>query len=102
MTALEHPDITHILRTGYPPQVKYPEHDDIAEIAHQCSSCGTVIAEEQSTYHLCESCEEKALAQFKYLLCNEFTENERKYIDDCTEGISLTEPEKFKPIKAIY
>ena len=25
----EHPDITHILRTGYPLAVKYPERDDV-------------------------------------------------------------------------
>ena len=25
----EHPDITHILRTGEPPQQKYPERDDV-------------------------------------------------------------------------
>ena len=25
----EHPDVTHILRTGEPPQQKYPERDDV-------------------------------------------------------------------------
>lgn len=75
---------------------------DIIEISHQCSSCGTIIPEEQSAYNLCEQCEEKALALFKGYLCNEFTNAEREYLDACTEGISLTEPEKFKNIKAIY
>ena len=74
---------------------------DIAEITHQCSSCGTTISEQQSAYQLCESCETKALQRFKDFLLNEFTENEREYIDACTEGISLTEPNKIKDIKAV-
>jgi len=69
---------------------------DITEITHQCSSCGTTITEQQSAYHLCETCETAALAKFKAYICNEFTDAEREYIDACVEGISLTEPHKFK------
>ena len=29
MIPLEHPEISHALRTGYPPQIKYPERDDV-------------------------------------------------------------------------
>ena len=94
---LEHPQITAIERTGYPMS---PFAND--KEVFQCSSCEAKISEQQSAYHLCESCESKALARFKYFLCNEFTDNEREYIDACTEGISLTEIEKIKDIKAVY
>lgn len=75
---------------------------DIVPVTHECSKCGATISEQQSAYQLCESCESKALARFKAFLLNEFTDNEREYIDACTEGISLTEPEKIKDIKAVY
>ena len=75
---------------------------DIEPVTHICSKCGAEISEEQSAYHLCESCESKALARFKYFLCNEFTNAEREYLDACVEGNSLTEPEKIKDIKAVY
>ena len=94
---LEHPQITAIERTGYP----YSPFANDKEV-FQCSSCGAEISEEQSSYNLCESCETKALARFKYFLCNEFTENERKYLDACIEGNSLTEIEKIRDIKAVY
>ena len=29
MTLLEPSDLTHTLRTGYPPQVTYPEREDV-------------------------------------------------------------------------
>ena len=75
---------------------------DVYEIDRQCSKCGTTISEEQSAHNLCEVCEMKALAKFKAFLCNEFTDAEREYIDACTEGVSLTEVEKIKDIKAVY
>ena len=31
----EHPDIAFILRTGEPPQQKYPERDDIVELSQE-------------------------------------------------------------------
>ena len=75
---------------------------DIVEVTHECSKCGKTISEEQSKYNLCEKHEHEALKRFKHYLCNEFTDNEREYIDACTEGISLTEPEKIKDVKAVY
>lgn len=75
---------------------------DIAEPTFNCSLCGAKTAEEQSKFHLCEKCEHEALKRFKFFLCNEFTNNEREYLDTCTEGISLTEPEKIKDVKAVY
>ena len=95
---LQHPTITAIERTGYPMS---PFAND-KEAQHKCSSCEAEISDEQSKYGLCEKCETKASARFKAFLLNEFTENEREYIDACTEGISLTEPEKIKDIKAVY
>ena len=99
MEQLEHPAIATIESTGYP-TAPFAHLADISEIAHQCSSCGTSIREEQSAYNLCESCEKKALERFRFFLCNEFTDAEREYIDACVEGISLTEPEKIKDVKA--
>ena len=32
---LQHSDITHILRTGEPPQQKYPERDDVVELTQE-------------------------------------------------------------------
>ena len=75
---------------------------DIVPVTHVCSKCGKTISEEQSKYNLCEKCEHEALKRFKFFLCNEFTDSEREYIDACTEGVSLTEPQKIKNVKAIY
>ena len=75
---------------------------DIVPITHECSICNTPITEEQSKFKLCEKHEHEALQRFLHYLCNEFTDNEREYIDACVEGNSLTEPEKIKDIKAIY
>ena len=97
---LQHPQITTTLRTGYP-QSPFSHCADVSEISHQCSKCGTTIAEEQSKYGLCEVCEMLALEKFVHYLCNEFDNAEREYIDACTEGVSLTEVEKIKDIKAI-
>lgn len=98
---LQHPQITSTLRTGYP-QSPFSHCKDVFEISHQCSKCGTTIAEEQSKYSLCESCEYIALRRFKVLLTDKFTDAEREYIDACVEGVSLTEVEKIKDIKAVY
>ena len=92
---IEHPQVTHTLRTGYP-QSPFSHCNDVSEISRQCSKCGTVIAEEQSKYGLCEVCEMLALEKFVHYLCNEFDNAEREYIGACTEGVSLTEPNKFK------
>ena len=32
---LQHPDITHILRTGEPLEVIYPERDDVVELTQE-------------------------------------------------------------------
>ena len=31
----EHPDISHILRTGEPPRQTYPERDDVVELTQE-------------------------------------------------------------------
>lgn len=94
MTNIQHPDITQIERTGYPFQVTELRYSE-------CAKCGKAIDEEQSAYNLCAECEGKALERFKFIL-HGFDENERKYIDACVEGNSLTEIEKIKPVTAIY
>lgn len=93
---LEHPAITCALRTGYPPDAW-----EMPEEIYLCSQCGTEIDEEQSAYGLCADCEAAALLRFKAMLLT-FTPEERKYLDACTEGISLTEPQNIKPVKAVY
>ena len=95
MTNIQHPDITQTERTGYPFRVTEYRYTE-------CAKCGRAITEEQSAYSLCTKCESKAWERFKYLLLNEFDDNERKYIDACVEGNSLTEVEKIKPVMAVY
>jgi DNA-directed RNA polymerase subunit RPC12/RpoP len=95
MINIQHPDITRIERTGHPfvvTEYRYAE----------CAKCGKAIDEEQSAYNLCAKCESEAWERFKYLLLNEFDDNERAYIDACIEGNSLTEIEKIKPVTAVY
>ena len=75
---------------------------DIEPVTHECSKCGKTISEEQSKYNLCDVCEMLALEKFVHYLRNEFTDYEREYLDACTEGISLTEPNKIKDVKAVY
>ena len=95
---LQHPDITYIEQNGEPPTY----YTDKPPEPLECAICGEAISEEQSAYNLCSRCEKKSLARFKYYLCNEFTDNERAYLDTCVEGNSLTEVEKIKDIHAIY
>lgn len=94
---LEHPAITCALRTGYPPDAW-----EMPEEIYLCSQCGAEITEEQSAYHLCEECEAAALLKFKAILKFAFTKEELEYLDACTEGTSLTEPQNIKPVKAVY
>ena len=94
---LQHPSITYIERNGEPPTYGTDKPESL-----ECSMCGAAIDEEQSTYNLCSQCEKKALARFRYLMLNEFTDCEREYLDACVEGNSLTEVEKIKPVRAIY
>ena len=98
---LQHPQITHTLRTGYP-QSPFSHCKDVSEISHQCSKCATTISEEQSAHNLCESCETNALAKFKAFLCNEFTDAEREYISECTDNVSLVNVGEIKDVKAVY
>ncbi len=46
-TCPEHPQITHILRTGEPPQQKYPERDD-AEVVELSQENYAEIIENRS------------------------------------------------------
>lgn len=94
---LQHPDITYIEQNGEPPTYYTDKPEPL-----ECAICGATIDEEQSTYNLCARCERKALARFRYLMLNEFNDHEREYLDACVEGCSLTEPEKLKPVRAIY
>lgn len=93
---LEHPAITCALRTGYPPDAW-----EMPEEIYLCSQCGAEIDEEQSAYGLCAKCEAAALLRFKAMLLL-FTPEERKYLDACVEGTSLTEPQNIQPVKAVY
>lgn len=95
---LEHPDITRALRTGY---ADWEALSDNAP-SFYCDKCGKEITEEQSAYHLCEECETAALLKFKAILKFAFTKEELEYLDACTEGISLTEPDRIEPVKAVY
>lgn len=94
---LEHPDITRALRTGY---ADWEALSDEAP-SFYCEKCGAEIDEEQSAYGLCAKCEAAALLRFKAMLLT-FTQEERKYLDACVEGTSLTDPQNIKPVKAVY
>lgn len=70
------------------------------EDSFECARCGKSISEQQSAYGLCAHCEAAVLERFKWLLNNEFDLSERKYIDACCDGISLTDPQAIKPVLA--
>ena len=79
---LEHPDIAQIEKTGYP--FEYRENT--------CSQCDTPCNDT-----LCFDCKRTAWDKFKYLMLNEFSDDERKYLDDTLDGYGLVNVENALP-----
>ena len=64
--------------------------------AIKCKRCNKTVAAEDAKGVLCQECAERAISRLKYLLRNEFDQNELDYLDSMIEGTGISEPEVIK------
>ena len=72
-------------------------HYDFEE-AFECRQCGAIMPESHNEYKICDKCKQKSIDHFRYLLCNEFSEAERRYIDPFVEKFGIINPEDIREI----
>ena len=61
----------------------------------ECKHCLEKFEEGDIFCGLCKSCAHKVLRQFVYFLKNEFDDAGREYLDACTDGLLLAEPQSL-------
>ena len=63
-----------------------------------CDHCGELMTAGSDLHGLCRACAKAVVARLRYYLNNEFTDSERKILNDAFDGVPLTDPESAKVV----